>query len=191
MAHVGDEILARVLEPLQSCEIMEYENGSMTFAFAIENGGRIDFEEAISGSRDSEFPAENGSLFANGVDHPGNFMNAESLDDRARAQVCGDAEEPEKRPVGDLDPALSIEQQQPFGHTVEKGSLAHLNLLGSEALLAAKAVDLTLAGSLNPVEAHPPPEMQANSSREEKTGDDGPEHVRSVTKIPGGRKRES
>ena len=63
MTDIRDEFLSRALELFEACQIVEYKNGSVPLAVAIEDARAIDLQPAFFRARQPEFMLD-GMIFS-------------------------------------------------------------------------------------------------------------------------------
>jgi hypothetical protein len=114
-------------------------------------------------------------------------MRAKRLHDRSGTEVGGDTEQARERAIGQFDSTGLIQQEQSFGHAVEKGLLFGLNGQRCLLLCPLKLFDPHFGAVAGLEEFGAPPKMQCDTGGNGKKSYYGPEHVGETRK--GGNKR--
>ena len=166
MADVGDKLLARALELLEPGQVVKNENGAFAFAGGVGNGGGIDLQPAFAQFRQFEFVVEHLSVAFDALDEVVEFMHAQRLHDGFAAQLGFQAEQIFEGAVGEVNPAVAIEQQQAFQHAVEQDLLLRLGVNRGLLLPPLEILHLGLQLPLLVLEFLPPPEMNSDGGGE-------------------------
>ena len=98
----------------------------MALAAAVVYGGGVDLEPALNGSWNLDLEARHLFLGLEGVDQGGQFVQAKDFNDGPAPDVGGDAEEIGESPVGELDAAVLVQQEQALDHAFENDLLVVL-----------------------------------------------------------------
>jgi hypothetical protein len=81
-----------------------------------------------------------------------------------------------KRPIGQFDAPLAVDEQHAFSHAVKERLLASYELVLRLVLLAAKTFQLNPGTCLKVLKSRPPPQMNCNCDCQSKEGEDWPPH---------------
>ena len=92
-------------------------------------------------------------------------MHAQRFHDGFAAQLGFQAEQIFEGAVGEINPAVAVEQQQPFQHAVEQDLLLRLGVNGRLLLPPLKILHVGLHLPLLAAEFLPPPEMNRRRRR--------------------------
>jgi hypothetical protein len=116
-------------------------------------------------------------LISKDVNQLGQLMQPERLHNRSRANVTGYAEKKDERSVGQLNTALFVQQQKPFGHAVENCFLLGLYLKAGLRLCLSKLLQGSFGFLLSQLEFAPPPKVQRQRCRQSEDRQEWPEHL--------------
>ena len=175
MADVGDKLLAGAFELLEPCQIVEDQNHAFALAGGIGNDGGVDLQPAFAQFRQLQFVIEHLAVAFDAFDQRGEFMHAQGFHDGFAAQLGFQAEKIFEGAVGEVNPAVAVEQQQPLQHAVEQDLLLRL---GVNRRLLVPPLKLLHFGLHLPLLAEifmPPPEMNSHGGGDR--DDQGRPHV--------------
>jgi hypothetical protein len=101
-------------------------------------------------------------------------MHAQGFHDGFAAQLGFQAEKIFERAVGEVNPAIAVEQQQPLQHAVEQDLLLRLGVNRRLLVPPLKLLHLGLHLPLLAEKFMPPPEMDGNCREDGRNGQDWP-----------------
>ena len=177
MADVGDKFLAGAFELLEPGQIVKDENRAFAFAGGVGDGGGVDLQPALAQLRQLQFVIENLAVAFDPLDQRGEFMHAQGFHDGFAAQLGFQAEKIFECAIGEINPAVAVEQQQALQHAVEQDLLLRLGV--NRRLLVPPLQLFHLGPHLPPLVEKflPPPEVNRHGHSQSEDGKDRPHNI--------------
>ena len=155
---------------------MEHQDGAVALGGGIEDGGGIDPQPAFIQVRQLQVVVKNLAVHLHPFHERRQFMQPEGLHDGFPAQLGLDPEEVFEGPVGQVNPVVPVQQQQPLDHGIEQHLLLRVRIRHGLLLPALQILQIQQLFLLELAPLFAPPEMLGDQDGDQQDGHGPPHH---------------